>query len=183
MLATRLPTPRKSSFMHPQREQITPKLLIRDFRIPSEEVHRELVHIRDSSRAVYIKFRFVAHHGSPAGNEDLVCFPVNDSIHPKRPESDIDIRGVAIMRDLSYYYGWLNTFSQYEDKVNDIVIYDIRKAFNLISACNPNMLDFLYTMKDFLLSLLRIGKGFWRIEMLSYLRRLGIHILDMLFLS
>jgi len=65
------------------------------------------------------------------------------------PESDTDIRGIAVIDDLSYYYGFLNSFQQYEDKVNDYVIYDIRKAFKLISDCNPNMIDLLFTDERF----------------------------------
>lgn len=65
------------------------------------------------------------------------------------PESDTDTRGIAIMKDLKYYMGFLNTFAQYEDKVSDTVIYDIRKAFHLISDANPNMLDLLFTDERF----------------------------------
>lgn len=64
-------------------------------------------------------------------------------------ESDLDIRGIAALRDLSYYLGFMKKFEQFEDKVNDIVIYDIRKAFKLISDCNPNMLDLLFTEERF----------------------------------
>ncbi len=59
-------------------------------------------------------------------------------------ESDIDIRGIAIVLDKNYYYGFLKNFEQYEDKVNDIVIYDIKKFFNLARACNPSILELLY---------------------------------------
>ena len=65
------------------------------------------------------------------------------------PESDTDTRGIAIMKDKSYYYGWLNNFAQYEDKVNDQVVYDIRKAFELMANANPNMLDLLFTDERF----------------------------------
>lgn len=65
------------------------------------------------------------------------------------PESDLDIRGIAILKELSYYFGFMKKFEQFEDKVNDIVIYDIRKAFKLISDCNPNMLDLLFTDERF----------------------------------
>lgn len=65
------------------------------------------------------------------------------------PESDTDTRGVAIVRDLSYYMGFMNEFAQYEDKITDTVIYDIRKAFHLISDANPNMLDLVFTDERF----------------------------------
>jgi len=67
--------------------------------------------------------------------------------------SDTDIRGVVIPDDKSYYFGFLKKFEQFEDKVNDIVFYDIRKAFKLTSDCNPNMLDLLYTEERFLQSM------------------------------
>jgi len=65
------------------------------------------------------------------------------------PESDLDIRGIAALNELSYYLGFLKNFEQFEDKVNDVVVYDIRKAFKLISDCNPNMLDLLFTEERF----------------------------------
>ena len=39
-----------------------------------------------------------------------------------RPDSDVDIRGIAIVPDKRYYYGFIRNFEQYEDKVNDINI-------------------------------------------------------------
>jgi predicted nucleotidyltransferase len=65
------------------------------------------------------------------------------------PESDIDIRGVAIIDDPNLYFGYLDRFEQFEDKVNDVVVYDIRKAFRLISDANPNMLDLLFVDERF----------------------------------
>lgn len=64
-------------------------------------------------------------------------------------ESDTDIRGIAVLSDLSYYYGFLNNFEQWEDKKEDTVIYDIRKAFKLMADANPNMLDLLFTDERF----------------------------------
>jgi len=72
------------------------------------------------------------------------------------PESDIDIRGVAVLDDLSYYYGFLKNFEQFEDSVDDTVIYDVRKAFRLISNCNPNMLDLLFVEERFHKKLSRV---------------------------
>lgn len=65
------------------------------------------------------------------------------------PESDMDVRGIAIIPDLKYYFGYLDHFEQFEDNVEDLVIYDIRKAFKLISDANPNMLDLIYTPERF----------------------------------
>ena len=65
------------------------------------------------------------------------------------PTSDTDIRGIAIVDDKNVYFGYLDRFEQFEDKVNDVVIYDIRKAFSLISDANPNMLDLLFVEDRF----------------------------------
>lgn len=65
------------------------------------------------------------------------------------PESDLDIRGIAVLDNLNYYFGYLDRFEQFEDKVNDVVIYDIRKAFRLIADANPNMLDLLFVEDRF----------------------------------
>lgn len=63
--------------------------------------------------------------------------------------SDIDVRGIAILNDLSYYFGFLNRFEQYEDDKMDTVIYDIRKFFNLMANANPNCLDLLFADERF----------------------------------
>jgi len=65
------------------------------------------------------------------------------------PDSDTDIRGIAIMDDLKYYFGFVDRFEQYEDGKEDTIIYDIRKAFKLISDANPNMIDLLFTDERF----------------------------------
>lgn len=65
------------------------------------------------------------------------------------PESDEDFRGIAIPKDKGYYFGFMKRFEQYEDPQKDFVVYDIRKAFNLISDCNPNMIDLLFTDSKF----------------------------------
>lgn len=59
--------------------------------------------------------------------------------------SDIDIKGICIA-PLQYYLGFSKTFEQAEGKdPYDLVIYDIRKFFKLASACNPNIIEVLFT--------------------------------------
>lgn len=65
------------------------------------------------------------------------------------PTSDEDFRGIAIPKDKGYYFGFIKHFEQFEDPQKDFVVYDIRKAFNLISDCNPNMIDLLFTDERF----------------------------------
>ena len=63
-------------------------------------------------------------------------------------QSDIDIKGVAIVPDLGYYYGFNKHFEQYEEKEpNDLTIYDIRKFFQLARAVNPSIIEMLYIDK------------------------------------
>ena len=59
------------------------------------------------------------------------------------PTSDIDVRGVAIAPK-STVAGFAYNFEQYEDKENDIVIYDIRKFFQLATKNNPNIIELLF---------------------------------------
>lgn len=88
-----------------------------------------------------------------------------------RPESDVDIRGIAIpMRKC--FHGYLNTFAQYEgeyprhalvgketvqsrlermvgrpipvEEKLDSTVYGLRKFFKLAADCNPNIIEFLY---------------------------------------
>jgi len=60
------------------------------------------------------------------------------------PESDLDLRGVAIPPK-EYFLGFLNTFEQMESQDPDLVVYDIRKFFRLAADCNPSILDMLFT--------------------------------------
>lgn len=64
-------------------------------------------------------------------------------------ESDTDVRGVAIMSDTKYYFGYLDKFNQFEDKITDKVIYDIRKFFKLSADNNPSLLELLFMDERF----------------------------------
>jgi len=80
---------------------------------------------------------------------DAIVFNV---IHGSRaygtniPGSDYDEKGIAILNDPRYYYG----FGKFEQKDggwidgNDRVIYDIRKFFRLALKCNPNIIEVLF---------------------------------------
>jgi len=65
------------------------------------------------------------------------------------PESDKDIRGVMIPPK-EYFYGFLHKIEQYESKSpDDLVIYEIRKFFNLCCDCNPNMIELPFISERF----------------------------------
>lgn len=58
--------------------------------------------------------------------------------------SDIDLKGVAIP-PREYFTGFVQRFEQAEGKdPYDLVIYDIRKFFNLAAECNPNIIEVLW---------------------------------------
>lgn len=65
------------------------------------------------------------------------------------PESDVDVRGIAIIDDPKYYFGFLDRFEQFDDPDVDMTTYDIRKAFLLMADGNPNCLEMLYTKDEF----------------------------------
>lgn len=73
--------------------------------------------------------------------------------------SDTDLRGVVIPPDPRYYLGFNSSFEQYtESEPEDLVLYDLRKAFRLMANCNPNMLEMLFTEEHFY----TIQDGAWR---------------------
>jgi predicted nucleotidyltransferase len=57
------------------------------------------------------------------------------------PDSDIDLRGITrnSVRDLLGF----RKFEQFEDKKTDTVIYNVKKIFQLLYECNPNIIEIL----------------------------------------
>jgi len=74
---------------------------------------------------------FLTKHGSQAYGTSL-------------PTSDTDYKGVAIP-PAHYFMGFHQRFEQAEIKEPDLVIYDIRKFFDLAADCNPNIIEVLWT--------------------------------------
>jgi len=76
-------------------------------------------------------------------------FPIFEAIAGSKlygtdgPESDTDWRGVVIP-PVQVYFG-TQRFEQIETKKPDRVLYAIDKAVKLVEACNPNMIELLYT--------------------------------------
>jgi predicted nucleotidyltransferase len=60
------------------------------------------------------------------------------------PESDLDLRGIVIP-PREYFLGFAHRFEQAESADPDLVIYDIRKFFHLAAACNPSIIELLWT--------------------------------------
>lgn len=68
------------------------------------------------------------------------------------PTSDLDIKGIVIP-PLEYYLGFIKRFEQAESKEPDLVIYDIRKFFELAANCNPNIIEVLWGDDEDILSI------------------------------
>jgi len=74
------------------------------------------------------------------------------------PESDWDYRGI-VLPDKEYFFGFQSHFEQVEIKDGvDVVIYDIRKMFQLAANANPNALEILFTHPDSWVSVSDLGK-------------------------
>ena len=65
------------------------------------------------------------------------------------PASDTDIRGVYILPQDQFYS--LNYIEQISNESNDIVYYELRKFFELLSKNNPNILELLNVPDDCIL--------------------------------
>lgn len=59
------------------------------------------------------------------------------------PESDIDIKGVAVP-PREYFHGFVHRFDQAETHDPDMVVYGIQKFFALAADCNPNIIEVLW---------------------------------------
>jgi predicted nucleotidyltransferase len=73
--------------------------------------------------------------------------------------SDEDYRGICILGDPRYYFG-TQRFEQkdsWEDGA-DRVVYDIRKFFSLALACNPNIIEILFTDEEDIISITEEGQ-------------------------
>ncbi len=60
-----------------------------------------------------------------------------------RPDSDYDFKGIAVA-PRSFRDGYLRVFEQFQEKVPDATVFDIRKFFKLAADCNPNVLEILF---------------------------------------
>jgi predicted nucleotidyltransferase len=77
-----------------------------------------------------------------------------------RPDSDFDEKGVCILSDPRYYYGFQNFHQkdgEWEDG-NDRVIFDIRKFFKLALECNPNIIEVLFVDESDIIQIDDLGK-------------------------
>lgn len=76
----------------------------------------------------------------------FLCLGGSHSYGTNIEGSDIDIRGVALP-SFSDLLG-LTNFEQFIDKETDTVIYSLPKFVNLVSNCNPNVIEMLFCKKE-----------------------------------
>jgi len=75
------------------------------------------------------------------------------------PSSDIDEKGICILPDPSYYFGF-NSFEQKDKGWQDGCdrnIYDIRKFISLALTCNPNIIEVLFVDEEDILYIDNLG--------------------------
>lgn len=63
------------------------------------------------------------------------------------PTSDEDYRGIAVPPP-EYRDGFVHRFEQAQWADPDVVVYELRKFFNLAADCNPNILEVLFVEND-----------------------------------
>lgn len=73
------------------------------------------------------------------------------------PESDLDLRGVAVA-PRSYYLGFKDRFEQAVQHTPDLTIFELRKFVSLASECNPNVIEILFTDQEDRLLLTPLGE-------------------------
>ena len=72
------------------------------------------------------------------------------------PQSDLDFRGIVIP-PIEYLLG-LKKFDQMEAREPDRVLYSLRKFFELASACNPNIIEIIFTPRKHVLLIDKWGE-------------------------
>lgn len=82
-----------------------------------------------------------------ARNTIFICVHGSNAYGCNTPESDIDIRGIAIPPK-DYLFGFTKNFEQATFKSNDVTIFGLKKFFQLAAAGNPNVLELLFVDKD-----------------------------------
>jgi len=87
------------------------------------------------------EYDFLRTHKSLGNNIILLVMGGSRSYGTNTPNSDYDMRGVALERPENIY--GLEHFEQIEDKSTDTVIYSLRKFLSMAANGNPNILEML----------------------------------------
>ena len=102
------------------------------------------------------EYRFLYDDPHLGKNLLFVCIYGSYAYGTNRPESDIDIRGVAL-DNVSSLIG-LDNFEQYQDKETDTVIYSFSKFVRLARQNNPNIIELLFLEKEHYLYISPLGQ-------------------------
>lgn len=95
---------------------------------------------------------------NPHLGEKIILLGVGGSISygTNMPDSDIDIRGIAV-NSKSELLG-LDNFEQYVETNTDTTIYSLRKIISLLLNCNPNTIEMFGLRNDHYIYINDIGK-------------------------
>lgn len=70
--------------------------------------------------------------------------------------SDVDVRGVALNSERDVL--GITHFEQRQDKATDTTIYSLNKFINLVTGCNPNIIEMLFCKPEHYLYVSPLGK-------------------------
>jgi predicted nucleotidyltransferase len=76
------------------------------------------------------------------------CISGSKSYNLNTPESDTDIKGVFILPEEEFYK--IDYIPQISNSSNDIVYYELKRFIELLYKNNPNVLEMIYTSKEFI---------------------------------
>ena len=86
----------------------------------------------------------------------FLCLGGSHSYGTNIETSDVDIRGVALNSEKDLL--GITHFEQREDKATDTVIYSLNKFIELVSNCNPNVIEMLFCRPDHYIYMTPLGE-------------------------
>lgn len=86
----------------------------------------------------------------------FLCITGSYSHGTNTDSSDIDIRGV-MLEEINDLVG-ISTFDQFTDNNTDTVIYSFKKFIDLVTKCNPNMIELLFCEEKHYLYISELGQ-------------------------
>lgn len=103
-------------------------------------------------------------------NPDLLVLTGSNLYGCAMPDSDTDLRGFFV--EPGEYLIGRKRFEQHDDKVNDTVIWGVRKFFSLLEKGSPNTIEILFAPSDNVRSSTEIGEKILSARSLFVNRRL-----------
>lgn len=102
------------------------------------------------------KYRFLHTNEHLGKNLILVGLGGSHAYGTNNEESDLDIRGIALNTKNEILGA--NNFEQFIDNETDTTIYSFKKIIQLLSGCNPNVIEMLGLRPDHYLYLTTVGQ-------------------------